>query len=195
MKQRADQMLVERRLAESRAKAQALILAGLVYSGERKVEKAGQPLAEDAPLEVRGREHPWVSRGGRERVHRPDDRVGRAGRGKLDRRVHRRAAAARGGEGLRSGRRHQPARLEAAERSPRRRPRTDQCTLPHRGRRAGAGRHPRLRRELHRTREGARYGRRPCPARRTDGRPGQAAVRGGAARDRQGRRGARSRRP
>ncbi|HMC91045.1 MAG TPA: S4 domain-containing protein, partial [Allosphingosinicella sp.] len=63
MKQRADQMLVERRLAESRAKAQALILAGLVYSGERKVEKAGQPLAEDAPLEVRGREHPWVSRG------------------------------------------------------------------------------------------------------------------------------------
>jgi 23S rRNA (cytidine1920-2'-O)/16S rRNA (cytidine1409-2'-O)-methyltransferase len=41
-----------------------LILAGLVYAGERKVEKAGQPLAGDVPLEVRGKDHPWVSRGG-----------------------------------------------------------------------------------------------------------------------------------
>lgn len=61
---RADQLLVDRALVETRAKAQALILAGLVFSGERKIEKAGQGLAEDAPLEVRGREHPWVSRGG-----------------------------------------------------------------------------------------------------------------------------------
>jgi len=64
VKQRADQMLVDRGLAESRAKAQALILAGLVFSGERKIDKAGQPLSADAPLEVRGKEHPWVSRGG-----------------------------------------------------------------------------------------------------------------------------------
>jgi len=63
-KPRADQLLVDRGLAESRARAQALILAGLVYSGERKIDKAGQALAADAPLEVRGREHPWVSRGG-----------------------------------------------------------------------------------------------------------------------------------
>jgi 23S rRNA (cytidine1920-2'-O)/16S rRNA (cytidine1409-2'-O)-methyltransferase len=63
-KLRADQMLVERGLAESRARAQALILAGQVYSGERKIDKAGQPLPDDAPLEVRGRDHPWVSRGG-----------------------------------------------------------------------------------------------------------------------------------
>jgi 23S rRNA (cytidine1920-2'-O)/16S rRNA (cytidine1409-2'-O)-methyltransferase len=63
-KERVDQMLVERGLVESRAKAQALILAGLVYTGERKIEKAGQALAGDAPLEVRGKEHPWVSRGG-----------------------------------------------------------------------------------------------------------------------------------
>jgi 23S rRNA (cytidine1920-2'-O)/16S rRNA (cytidine1409-2'-O)-methyltransferase len=63
-KPRADQLLVDRGLAESRARAQALILAGLVFSGERKVEKAGQPLAADAPLSVRGRDHPWVSRGG-----------------------------------------------------------------------------------------------------------------------------------
>ena len=63
-KARADQLLVDRGLVESRAKAQALILAGLVFSGERKIEKAGQGLADDALLEVRGREHPWVSRGG-----------------------------------------------------------------------------------------------------------------------------------
>ncbi|HEY5723783.1 MAG TPA: TlyA family RNA methyltransferase [Allosphingosinicella sp.] len=68
-KQRADQMLVDRGLAESRAKAQALILAGLAFSGERKIDKAGQTLPEDAPLEVRGREHPWVSRGGIKLAH------------------------------------------------------------------------------------------------------------------------------
>jgi len=72
MKSRADQMLVDRGLAESRAKAQALILAGLVFSGERKIEKAGQALAADAPLEVRGREHPWVSRGGIKLAHALD---------------------------------------------------------------------------------------------------------------------------
>ncbi len=68
-KARADQLLVDRGLAESRAKAQALILAGLVFSGERKIEKAGQSLAGEAPLEVRGRDHPWVSRGGIKLAH------------------------------------------------------------------------------------------------------------------------------
>jgi 23S rRNA (cytidine1920-2'-O)/16S rRNA (cytidine1409-2'-O)-methyltransferase len=68
-KQRVDQLLVERGLVESRAKAQALILAGLVYSGERKIEKAGQGLAGDAALEVRGKDHPWVSRGGIKLAH------------------------------------------------------------------------------------------------------------------------------
>lgn len=63
-RQRADQLLVARGLVESRARAQALILAGTVFSGERKVAKAGDLLADDAPLEVRGRDHPWVSRGG-----------------------------------------------------------------------------------------------------------------------------------
>lgn len=66
---RVDQLLVERGLVESRAKAQALILAGLVFSGERKIEKAGQGLAPDAALEVRGKEHPWVSRGGIKLAH------------------------------------------------------------------------------------------------------------------------------
>ena len=63
-KARADQLLVSRGLAESRARAQALIMAGAVFSGERKLAKAGEMLAEDAPLEVRGKDHPWVSRGG-----------------------------------------------------------------------------------------------------------------------------------
>jgi 23S rRNA (cytidine1920-2'-O)/16S rRNA (cytidine1409-2'-O)-methyltransferase len=64
MKTRADQLLVSRGLAESRTRAQALIMAGAVFSGERKLAKAGEMLAEDAPLEVRGKDHPWVSRGG-----------------------------------------------------------------------------------------------------------------------------------
>ena len=63
-KLRADQLLVSRGLAESRTRAQALIMAGAVFSGEKKLAKAGDMLAEDAPLEVRGKDHPWVSRGG-----------------------------------------------------------------------------------------------------------------------------------
>jgi 23S rRNA (cytidine1920-2'-O)/16S rRNA (cytidine1409-2'-O)-methyltransferase len=55
---------VSRGLAESRTRAQALIMAGAVFSGDRKLAKAGEMLVEDAPLEVRGKDHPWVSRGG-----------------------------------------------------------------------------------------------------------------------------------
>jgi len=57
-------LLVSRGLAESRTRAQALIMAGAVFSGEKKLSKAGDMLADDAPLEVRGKDHPWVSRGG-----------------------------------------------------------------------------------------------------------------------------------
>jgi len=64
MKTRLDRLMVERGLAESREKAQALIMAGAVFSGEKKIAKAGDLLAEDAALDVRGRDHPWVSRGG-----------------------------------------------------------------------------------------------------------------------------------
>lgn len=66
---RLDQALVERGLAESRARAQALILAGLVFSGDTRLAKAGQPIAADAPIAVRGRDHPWVSRGGIKLAH------------------------------------------------------------------------------------------------------------------------------
>ena len=63
-KERVDLALVERGLAESRAKAQALVMAGVVFAGERRVEKPGQLIAKDQGLEVRGAAHPWVSRGG-----------------------------------------------------------------------------------------------------------------------------------
>ena len=44
-------------------------MAGLVYSKERKLEKAGQQVAEDLAIEVRGQDHPWVSRGGLKLAH------------------------------------------------------------------------------------------------------------------------------
>jgi len=69
MRMRADQALVARGLVESRARAQALILAGKVFSGTRRVEKAGAPVGEAMPLEVRGHDHPWVSRGGMKLDH------------------------------------------------------------------------------------------------------------------------------
>jgi len=69
VKQRADQMLVDRGLAESRTRAQALIMAGLVFAGERKVAKPGEQLTADVVIDVRGRDHPWVSRGGIKLAH------------------------------------------------------------------------------------------------------------------------------
>ncbi|QNE33177.1 TlyA family RNA methyltransferase [Sphingomonas sp. NBWT7] len=66
---RADQLLVDRGLAESRTRAQALIMAGLVFVGTRKIDKPGQALPPDAALDVRGRDHPWVSRGGIKLAH------------------------------------------------------------------------------------------------------------------------------
>lgn len=61
---RVDVALVERGLVESRAKAQAMILAGLVYSETRRIAKAGDLIPEEAPLHIKGQDHPWVSRGG-----------------------------------------------------------------------------------------------------------------------------------
>ena len=68
-KRRLDQMLVDRGLVESRTRAQALVMSGLVFSGEQKLAKPGQQMPEDAPLDVRGRDHPWVSRGGIKLAH------------------------------------------------------------------------------------------------------------------------------
>ena len=63
-KTRLDVALVERGLAETRAAAQRLIMAGLVFSNDRRLDKAGASVADDAPIEVRGQPHPYVSRGG-----------------------------------------------------------------------------------------------------------------------------------
>lgn len=62
-------MLVERGLAESRARAQALVMAGLVFAGDSRVDKPGQQVREDIGIEVRGRDHPWVGRGGVKLAH------------------------------------------------------------------------------------------------------------------------------
>jgi 23S rRNA (cytidine1920-2'-O)/16S rRNA (cytidine1409-2'-O)-methyltransferase len=63
-KTRLDVALVERGLAETRAAAQRMIMAGLVFSNDRRLDKAGQAITADIPLQVRGQPHPYVSRGG-----------------------------------------------------------------------------------------------------------------------------------
>src|SRR5271156_4614708 len=68
-RQRVDTLLVERGLAETRTKAQALVMAGAVWSGERRLDKPGAMVAADMPLELRGRDHPWASRGGIKLAH------------------------------------------------------------------------------------------------------------------------------
>jgi 23S rRNA (cytidine1920-2'-O)/16S rRNA (cytidine1409-2'-O)-methyltransferase len=68
-KLRLDQLLVERGLAESRNRAQAMIMAGLVYSETKRLDKAGTQVAENIPLELKGQDHPWVSRGGQKLDH------------------------------------------------------------------------------------------------------------------------------
>lgn len=64
MKKRLDQLLVEQGHAPDAHKAQALVMAGKVYTGTQRLDKAGQLLNEDVVLLVKGKEHPYVSRGG-----------------------------------------------------------------------------------------------------------------------------------
>jgi 23S rRNA (cytidine1920-2'-O)/16S rRNA (cytidine1409-2'-O)-methyltransferase len=71
-KVRADTLLVERGLAESRTRAQAIIMAGLVRSGEARIDKPGALVPDDAPIAVTGKPHPWVSRGGVKLTHALD---------------------------------------------------------------------------------------------------------------------------
>jgi 23S rRNA (cytidine1920-2'-O)/16S rRNA (cytidine1409-2'-O)-methyltransferase len=68
-KRRLDQLLVDRGLVKSRSRAQALIMSGVVYSNSRRVDKAGIQLPENAELELKGQDHPWVSRGGLKLEH------------------------------------------------------------------------------------------------------------------------------
>jgi 23S rRNA (cytidine1920-2'-O)/16S rRNA (cytidine1409-2'-O)-methyltransferase len=71
-KERADKLLVDRGLAPTRARGQAMILAGQVYSGTKRIDKAGDLVAADADLTVKGADHPWVSRGGLKLAHALD---------------------------------------------------------------------------------------------------------------------------
>lgn len=68
-RKRIDQLLVERGEAQSRNRAQALVMAGLVFAGEQRITKPGQQLREDAAITVKGRDHPWVGRGGMKLDH------------------------------------------------------------------------------------------------------------------------------
>lgn len=61
---RLDQLLVDRGLAVSRTRAQAIIIAGQVYTGEQRLDKPGVSVPEDIAIDLRGQDHPWVSRGG-----------------------------------------------------------------------------------------------------------------------------------
>lgn len=63
-KERVDIMLVERGLCETREKAKRAIMAGLVFTNEVRIDKAGEKIAVDAPLQVKGSQLKYVSRGG-----------------------------------------------------------------------------------------------------------------------------------
>ncbi len=68
-KQRLDQLLVRRGLAENPTRARALVMAGLVFSETRRLDKPGQQVAGDMALTVKGPDHPWASRGGVKLAH------------------------------------------------------------------------------------------------------------------------------
>ncbi len=68
-KQRLDTLLVEKGFAETRTRAQSLILAGKVFAGEQRLDKPGHAIDVETPLTVRGEDHPWVSRGGIKLAH------------------------------------------------------------------------------------------------------------------------------
>jgi 23S rRNA (cytidine1920-2'-O)/16S rRNA (cytidine1409-2'-O)-methyltransferase len=61
---RADLAIVEQGLAETRAKAQAMVLAGIVYAGDTRIEKPGMTLSVDVALQIKGESLRYVSRGG-----------------------------------------------------------------------------------------------------------------------------------
>lgn len=64
MKKRLDVLVFEKGLADSREKARALIMSGLVYIDHQKYDKPGEAVAEDSEIEIRGKAVPYVSRGG-----------------------------------------------------------------------------------------------------------------------------------
>ncbi|OKL38069.1 TlyA family rRNA (cytidine-2'-O)-methyltransferase [Domibacillus mangrovi] len=63
-KERIDVLLVEKGLMETREKAKRAVMAGIVYSNEERIDKPGEKIPIDAPLEIKGKTMPYVSRGG-----------------------------------------------------------------------------------------------------------------------------------
>ena len=63
-KERVDILLVERGICETREKAKRAIMAGIIYSNEERMNKPGEKIAEDAPLQMKGNDLKYVSRGG-----------------------------------------------------------------------------------------------------------------------------------
>ena len=77
MKIRLDQYLCQNGLAQSRERAKALIMAGVVFVNEQKCDKAGDMIPEDAKVEVRGHDIGYVSRGGL-KLEKAMQEIGRA---------------------------------------------------------------------------------------------------------------------
>jgi 23S rRNA (cytidine1920-2'-O)/16S rRNA (cytidine1409-2'-O)-methyltransferase len=71
-KKRADMLLLERGLVESRSKAQAIIMAGQAFANDQRIDKAGQKIADDAQLRLKGQRR-YVSRGGDKLAHAIED--------------------------------------------------------------------------------------------------------------------------
>ncbi|RNF41080.1 TlyA family RNA methyltransferase [Planococcus salinus] len=63
-KERVDVLLVERGICETREKAKRAIMAGIIFSNEERMNKPGEKIAQDAPLEMKGNDLKYVSRGG-----------------------------------------------------------------------------------------------------------------------------------
>ena len=118
-KKRLDILLCERGLADSRQRAQAVIMAGQVYVSGRKVDKAGAPTAEDAQIELRGQPLRYVSRGGlkleKAMASFRIEWSGLCRYRRFDRRLYRLYAAERGCQGLCCGCRLWAAGLELAQ--------------------------------------------------------------------------------
>ena len=120
MKIRLDQYLCQNGLAQSRERAKALIMAGIVYVGEEKSDKPGNMVDENAHVEVRGHDIRYVSRGGL-KLEKGDAGVsahpggkGLHGYRRVHRRFHRLHAAKRSCKGICCGRGLRTACMDAA---------------------------------------------------------------------------------
>ena len=117
MKIRLDQYLVQHGLIQSRERAKAMIMSGVVFVNEQKVDKAGEMIKEDAKVEVRGHDIGYVSRGGL-KLEKAMQCFPLTPKGKvcMDRRLYRLYAAKWCSQGLRCGCGLRSAGMESAHR-------------------------------------------------------------------------------